>query len=303
MCKLQHTFVVFIIYFNLDFTGILCRPLCYEHGRKSHIAIMELSPSCTYTPAECSQTKDPASTSIILEWKIKVDTQRNCICSPLLFPMSLTHCLWKHEEGNHMQRVWPVNRSHLTSASHMLFPAKKHPWKAVAKSSTEQRLSTGTLPCLTLDLHPWQLFLAAVLGFPLNCKVSLSGYFYAFFPSALCSDFMLLCCLSSFLVFQSCYWLLIQEQNKLIPSQFAWRRADDCSVNRSRKELSARCPSNIQAARHILCNKNTVQTTAGFNWKIRCSVILDGWFSANYKVGWAPLESQQCLTNPSLQVI
>lgn len=207
MCKLQHTFVVFIIYFNLDFTGILCRPLCYEHGRKSHIAIMELSPSCTYTPAECSQTKDPASTSIILEWKIKADTQRNCICSPLLFPMSLTHCLWKHEEGNHMQRVWPVNRSHLTSASHMLFPAKKLPWKAVARSSTEQRLSTGTLPCLTLDLHPWQLFLAAVLGFPLNCKVSLSGYFYAFFPSALCSDFMLLCCLpSSFFNLAIDYW-------------------------------------------------------------------------------------------------
>lgn len=50
MSKLQHTFVVFIIYFNLDFTGILCRPLCYEHGRKSNIAIMELSPSCTLHP-------------------------------------------------------------------------------------------------------------------------------------------------------------------------------------------------------------------------------------------------------------
>ncbi|KAL2297033.1 hypothetical protein Nmel_015087, partial [Mimus melanotis] len=74
-----------------------------------------------------------------------------------------------------MQRVWPVNRSHLTSASHMLFPAKQLPWKAVARSSTEQRLSTGNLPCLPLDPHPWQLLLAAVLGFPLNCKSTAMG--------------------------------------------------------------------------------------------------------------------------------
>uniref|UniRef100_A0A803VHX1 RING-type E3 ubiquitin transferase n=1 Tax=Ficedula albicollis TaxID=59894 RepID=A0A803VHX1_FICAL len=74
-----------------------------------------------------------------------------------------------------MQRVWPVNRSHLTSASHMLFPAKQLPWKAVARRSTEQRLSTGTLPCLPLDLHPWQLLLAAVPGFPLNCKSTAMG--------------------------------------------------------------------------------------------------------------------------------
>lgn len=78
----------------------------------------------------------------------------------------------------------------------------------------------------------------------------------AFFPSALCSDFRLLCCLF-FLVFQSRYWLLMQGQNKLIPSQFAWRKADDCSVNSSRIDLSACCPSNIQAVRHILCNKNS----------------------------------------------
>lgn len=217
--------------------------------------------------------------------------------------MSLTHCLWKREEGNHMQRVWPVNRSHLTSASHMLFPARQLPWKAVARSSTEQRLSTGTLPCLPLDLHPWQLLLAAVVWFPLNCKVSLSLVtLLCIFPfSSL--QWLHVALLSFFLVFQSCYWLLIQGQNKPIPSQFAWRKADDCSVNSSRIDLSACRPSNIQAARHSLCNENTVQTTAGFNWKIRCSMSLDGWFSANYKVGWAPLKSQQCPKNPSLQVI
>lgn len=141
------------------------------------------------------------------------------------------------------------------------------------------------------------------LGFPWNFKVSLSLVtLLCFFPFSSLQWFQV-ALLFFFLVFQSCYWLLIQGQNKLIPSQFAWRKADDWSVNSSRIDLSACCPSNIQAARHILCNKNTVQTIAGFNWKIRCSVILDDWFSANYKVGQAPLESQQCLTNPSLQVI
>lgn len=53
------------------------------------------------------------------------------------------------------------------------------PCKTTSLESCGRELNGATtehraLPCLPLDLHPWHLLLAAVLGFPFNCKVSLS---------------------------------------------------------------------------------------------------------------------------------
>jgi len=155
-----------------------------------------------------------------------------------------------------MQRVWPVNRYHLTPSSHMLFFARQLHWKAVAKSPTEQWLLTRALPCLPLDLHHWQLFLAAIMSLPLNGKVCLSlllcllEYGHPFFTSPLCSVLQV-GLLSFFLIFQSCYWLLIRGKINPFQVNLHGEKQMIASVNSSKVDLSACCPRNIQAARHI----------------------------------------------------
>lgn len=70
MCKLQNTFVgVFIIFFNLDFSGILCSALCYEQGRNSNFAIIGSSPSCT--PHPCGMLPNQGSSIHFHHFRVK----------------------------------------------------------------------------------------------------------------------------------------------------------------------------------------------------------------------------------------
>lgn len=261
---------------------------------------MESSPSCTLHP--CGMFPNQGSSSIHFHhFRVKNKSRHTEKLYLFSSPVShVTDTLFVKTWGgkSYAKSVACEQIPSDISIAHAV-PARQIPWKAEARSSVEQWLSTGILPCLPLG----NSFLLLWWGFyEIVRSVCLWFLCCALFPF-ISLQWLQVALLFFFLIFQSCYWLLIQGQNIFIPSQFAWRKADNCNVNSSRIDLSACCPSNIQAARHILCNKNTVQTIAGFNWKIRCSVILDGWFSANYKVGWAPLESQQCLINFSLQVI
>lgn len=126
-------------------------------------------PPAPYTPVECSQTKDPAFT-----FRVKNKSSHPGKLYLFSSPVShVTDTLFVKTWGgkSYAKSVACEQIPSDISITHAV-PARQLPWKAVARSSTEQQLSTGTLPYLPLDLHPWQLLLAAIVGFPFNSKVS-----------------------------------------------------------------------------------------------------------------------------------
>lgn len=172
MCKVQNTFVgVFIIFLNFDFIVILYSLLYPKQVRKSNIAIMESSPSCT--PHPCRMFPNQGSSTHCHHFRVKNKSRHTEKLYLFSSPVS-------HVSDTLFVKTWG-GKSYAKSVACEQIPSDisiTHavPCKTTSLESCGEELNGATTEHRDSPLSPsWSSSLATPsVYFPFNCKVSLS---------------------------------------------------------------------------------------------------------------------------------